>query len=368
MLTAAEYDEAEAIALLRTPNRIVECCQPVIFNVESYPVRIPSEAAALRYLDVMQDGRTEDTFSFLINGLTADEMAAMRRVAEKVAAFTERHYDRRSVPRSGLLRALNVVRHIRYLWPRGGTVLEIGAGSAYVGALLLEFGFRYICTDITQAFYLWQNQLLTAIAGEGLVELATEGLEIGQAVTDHVAVHLPWWKFVVPSPRTDLRLDAVTCNHAWCEMHPNAMAFALAMAAKTLQGDGYRAVIFEGWGSTVRYPIWHVGKALAGAGFVFANNDVRASIAVRSDSPAAAHAMVLPIPGASNDEEGFHPRIHMDGRNPISAACASGRRSTEVAASATLADYDGMLRQVCGRDDLLTDDERFMRFVADHRR
>jgi hypothetical protein len=368
MLTAAEYDEAENIALLRTPNRIVECCQPIVFNVESYPVRIPNEAAAIRYLDVMQDGRTEDTFSFLINGLTADEMAAMRRVAEKIATLTERLYGRKSVPRSGMLRALNVVRHIRYLWPRGGTVLEIGAGSGYVGALLLEFGLRYVCTDITQAFYLWQNRLLTAIAGDGLAELATEHLEIDQAVADHVAVHLPWWKFVVPSPRTGLRLDVVTCNHAWCEMHPNAMAYTLAMAAETLQGDGYRAVLFEGWGSTVRYPIWHVGKALAGAGFAFANNDVRASIAVRSDSPAAVHAMVLPIPGAKTDEERFHPRIHADLRNPIGADCASGRRNTEVTASATLADYDAMLRQVCGRDDLLTDDERFMRFVADHRK
>jgi len=27
-----------------------------------------------------------------------------------------------------------------------------------------------------------------------------------------------------------------------------------------------------------------------------------------------------------------------------------------------------MLREVLGREDLLTDDERFMRFVADHRR
>ena len=41
MLTAEEYDAAEAVALLRTPNRIVECCQPVIFHAESYPVRDP---------------------------------------------------------------------------------------------------------------------------------------------------------------------------------------------------------------------------------------------------------------------------------------------------------------------------------------
>jgi len=75
-----------------------------------------------------------------------------------------------------------------------------------------------------------------------------------------------------------------------------------------------------------------------------------------------------PIPNANTDEERFHPRIHVDTRNPIGAVCASGRDKTKLATAASLADYDVMLREVLGREDLLTDDERFMRFVADHRR
>jgi len=44
----------------------------------------------------------------------------MQRVAKKVARLTENAYGARVVPRSGMLRALNVVRHIRYLQPSGG--------------------------------------------------------------------------------------------------------------------------------------------------------------------------------------------------------------------------------------------------------
>ena len=65
-LTVKQYDSAEQQALLTAPNRIVECCMPITFLHESYPVRISSERAAVRYVDVMQDGRTEDTFALLI--------------------------------------------------------------------------------------------------------------------------------------------------------------------------------------------------------------------------------------------------------------------------------------------------------------
>ena len=65
-LTVKQYDSAEQQALLTAPNRIDECCMPITFLHESYPVRISSERAAVRYVDVMQDGRTEDTFALLI--------------------------------------------------------------------------------------------------------------------------------------------------------------------------------------------------------------------------------------------------------------------------------------------------------------
>jgi hypothetical protein len=141
-LTVEEYDSAERAALETMPNRIVECCQPTTLIVESYPVRVASTRAAGRYVDVMHEGRSEGTFEALLGGITRGELDLMMRVATKVAAMTEHQYGRRQVPRSAMLRALNVVRHICYLYPEpSALVFEIGAGSGYIGALLLELGY-----------------------------------------------------------------------------------------------------------------------------------------------------------------------------------------------------------------------------------
>jgi SAM-dependent methyltransferase len=369
-LSVEDYDAAERQALLAMPNRIVECCMPVAFQQESYPTRISMTKAAGRYVDVMQEGRSEDTFSFLLRGIAPKEMECMRSVAGKVAALTEQLYGRRMVPRSGLLRALNVVRHIRYLHPQpSATILEIGGGSGYVGALLLELGYRYVGTDITQAFYIWQSHLMTALAGGDLVELATAQQDFLTAPELSRASHVPWWKFVVPQPDVRARVDVVTCNHTLCEMHPIGQAYSLAVAHSMLEGGGTRCFLFEGWGSTIRRQIWHTGKAFAEAGFVFAHNDIFSSIPVRSDSPAALHAMSLPLaaPDDAHDEVRYHPNIHVNDRNEITRIVLEERAKTEKNATLAMADFDAMLRSELGSDELSTDDERFMRFVQDWR-
>jgi hypothetical protein len=161
LLTVEDYDAAERAALDTAPNRIVECCQPTTFITESYPVRIASTRAAGRYVDVMHEGRSQGTFDALLSGITRGELDLMQRVATKIAAMTAHYYGRRQVPRSAMLRALNVVRHIRYLYPEPpAVVFEVGAGSGYVGALLVELGYSYAATDITQAFYLFQSHML----------------------------------------------------------------------------------------------------------------------------------------------------------------------------------------------------------------
>ena len=364
LLSVAAYDEAEARAQSTTANRIIECCQPVTFMHEAYPTRIRDDAAALRYMDVMQEGRTGDTLTYLLGGITPEEMAALQSVAATVAAFTERIYGRRCVPRSGLLRALNVARQLRYVLPPGSVVLEVGAGSGWVGALLLEHGFRYIATDITQAFYIWQSHLFSALTGEAMLELATtEGDLLSQAYP-HRVVHAPWWKFVVSAPGDGMRVDAVTCNHALCEMHPNALGYALRLAHRMLQGDRQHAcLLFEGWGSTVRRPIRDAGRALAQAGFALAMNDVQSSVAVPRESASAAHAMHLPLPDRTDDSR-WHPNIHVDERNALCRSIITGRRATAAAATLGLAEFDRMLAALVGHDKLATPDEAFLAFAS----
>lgn len=368
-LTVEDYDAAERQAQLTTPNRIIECCVPVAFQQESYPVRIPMTKAAARYVDVMQEARSEVTFTHMLGGVTSGEMDSLRRVAAKVAAVTEQLYGRRLVPRSSLLRALNIVRHIRYLHPPGATVLEIGGGSGYVGALLLEGGYKYISTDITQAFYIWQSHLMTAMVGGDLVELATATQDFLSVPVLHRATHVPWWKFVVPDPHVVVRVDVVTCNHALCEMHPIGLMYALMVTHAMLEGDGTRCFLFEGWGSNVRRQIWHIGLALAHCGFVFAHNDTWSSIPVRSDSGAALHGMSLPLrlPENAPQEARYHPNIYVDSRNEITRHVLQGRARTKDEARLTMDDFDAMLRSMLESDQLQTDDEMFMRYANDWR-
>ncbi|MGE4165613.1 MAG: hypothetical protein AB7E67_06480 [Xanthobacteraceae bacterium] len=369
-LTVKSYDELEHRATGSLPNRIIECCVPVAFLQESYPIRITSERSAYRYVDVMQDGRSEDTFKLLIGGITLDEMEAMRSIARKVGDATERLYGRRLVPRSALLRSLNVVRHVRYLLPAGDTLIfEVGAGSGYVGALLLEFGYRYACMDITQAFYIWQSHLLQSISADSFVELAVDDMDLQEALDSRRAIHIPWWRFVVLNPDLRVRINGATCNHALCEMHPNALAHFLFRLHSMLEGRPDGSLIFEGWGSTIRRQIWHVGQAISSAQFVFAHNDVKSSVVVRSDSPAALFGMKLPhvVGKHATDEAKYHPNIHVNDKNSISRILNAGRAATAQGIRFGLSEFDEMLREVLGGSDLMTDDERFMALVHDHR-
>jgi SAM-dependent methyltransferase len=369
LLTVEEYDAAERAALETTPNRIVECCQPTTFTAESYPVRIASTRAAGRYVDVMHEGRSQGTFDALLGGITRRELDLFRAVATKIAAMTAREYGRRQVPRSAMLRALNVVRHVRYLYPDPpATILEIGAGSGYIGALLAELGYRYVSTDITQAFYLYQSHMLASLLPGRLIELATDPrtfLDLGEIPAGY-AVHVPWWKYMTVGPSVLFKADVVTCNHALCEMHSNALRYTAKVSHAMLR-ERNGCFLFEGWGSTVRHPIWHAGRALSMAGFAFAHNDVHASILVGDQTAAATGGMKLPPPGAEGDGA-FHPSIHVNPANEIGAKVLAGRESTAHNALYDLEDLDAALQSIAGDTSIMTADERFMEFVADDRR
>jgi hypothetical protein len=250
-LSPVDYDAAEQEAMENVPNRIIECCGPVTFVAVGYPTRIRTLHGARRFIDATHEWRTELTFRDLIAALTDQEMSLLRDVASKVAAMSEQIYERRAVPRSALLRAMAVVRQIDILFPhRQQIVLEIGGGSGYVGALLVQMGVRYVSTDVTQAFYVVQNHVLNAVASGRITELAVEPgafFDLDSLPAGY-AVHVPWWKFVAADPRLKFAVDLVTCNHAMLEMHENALKYNCSIARELLAGDGLRCFLFERMG------------------------------------------------------------------------------------------------------------------------
>lgn len=362
MLTPQTYDIAERTAMETTANRIVECSRAVTFGEVGYPIKIESVQGAARYVDVMHEGRAEATVRDILFGFSPEELDLMEAVASKTAAMSERLYGKRVVPRDSLLRSLNIVRHIRYFRPSPATVLEIGPGSGYVGAMLLELGYGYAAIDVAQAFYVYQSHLMAEFARNGFSELAIEsGTYLDRpAVALGSAVHVPWWKFIVPEPVFGTGLDVATCNHAFCEMHAYARNYTMR-AIRAFVGDS-GALLFEGWGSTVLTPIWHTGRDIARAGMVFAHNDTLISAAVGATSASARAARGFPMPGAPKPDapEAFHPHIHIEPKNPIGARILDARRQTKAAATKDLAALDARLRPLGLAP---TDDERFLRFL-----
>lgn len=368
-LSVEAYDEAERSALIEAPNRIVACCQPTTFATLGYPTRIHATAAAGRYTDVLHELRTEEAFATYLAGVTREEFDALRAIAIKIADMTEQLYGRRMVPRSGLLRALNMVRQIRSLFEPRSAVFEIGPGCGHLGALLCWFGYRYAAADITQAFYIHQNHVLNAVTNGRVIELATQPGAFPDLaeIPEGYAVHVPWWKYMVPVPRPRLRVEVVTCNHALCEMEPPALAYALRLGCDLLQGAGRRCFVLEGWGSTVRAPIWHVGRALADAGLVIAHNNIPVSVFVRRDSRDARDGLSLPADG-DGDENRYQPPIFENPESAIGTALRRGADDTRTRAAYDLRAVDAMLGDVLGRPGLETADELFVRYVSEPRR
>jgi hypothetical protein len=178
-------------------------------------------------------------------------------------------------------------------------------------------------------------------------------------------VHVPWWKFVVTDPKPKFSVNLVTCNHAILEMDATSLKYNALLAREMLAGDGLRCFLFEGWGSPVRTPIWQATRSLAKAGLCFAFNDGAFPILVRTDADMAKTAYHLPNPGGHGDgEASWHPQTFVDPASTIAKRLEAGRAAVRDSGKYGVQDYDAMLREVAGYEDLSTEDERFLSHCA----
>ena len=253
-LTVVEYNTAEETAISHLPNRIVESYfLPLSFLKTSYPTRVRNESELWKYVDVMHSLRFENDLDDLMGGsLTENEFELLKRLTTLICRFTESKFQEKRIARGSLLRMLNVLRHIKYIFgedrPR---VLEIGPGCGYLGAMLQLDGYPYAATDVCQAFYLYQNHLWNFISDGKVNELAYGNVsnEHFAAPSSGYATHIPWWEFVRLRPKSAPQFDVVTINHALCELSPDSLGFLLRISKAILRGNkNIKAFIFEGWG------------------------------------------------------------------------------------------------------------------------
>ena len=141
-------------------------------------------------------------------------------------------------------------------------------------------GYPYIGTDVAQAFYLYQNHMLSNVA-TNLVELVVEDGDILSLETPKpgTAVHIPWWKWVTLTPnKVKLSAGIMTSNHCLCEMHPNSMAY-LAMLSSGILGrhQGGGTFVFDSWGYDLLHGEDAVLVKFMEHGFRLCHNEVAVS-------------------------------------------------------------------------------------------
>lgn len=213
--TPADYNMAEAIARRHLSNREIAAFQPKAFAQVGYPIEVTTNAELLRYCDVMHENRAQ-IFMDRIGKLTDWELDLLERVVWAVKGITEILGEAR-VPRAALLSAVPAYREIVRWCPPKGRVFEFGPGSGYLGAMLMASGYTHICTDVAQAFFLYQQHLFRRIGG--------------------TSVSIPWWEWAamkIEHPTENI----VTANHCLREMSSHALKFNMRAAAKMLANGG----------------------------------------------------------------------------------------------------------------------------------
>jgi SAM-dependent methyltransferase len=357
-LTVETYGAAERAALVQTPNRIIECCKPITFSEVGYPTQISDDRALIRYVEVMHEVRLPQIAEHL-GDLTKEEGALIESVATTVGEMSDRLYGVKRIPRESLLDALHICRHIKYLYPdQKPSVLEVGPGSGYLGALLLLLDHEYASTDITQAFYLYQNHLLHEFTGGRFLELAIAD----QTPLNPKAFHLPWWVFYLPDGNPPVSAQVITCNHALCEMHPHARAYVLKIASKQLQQRRDGALVFFSFGSPILHPVRDVIRSAFNVGLRVAHHDDRITVMVGENHPAADQCFHLTRAEQVTDD--FHLPIFVNEKGLINRAIAAGRKMTAEHGTIGLEQVDAILSGALGTKRGKTDDQRFLDFIA----
>jgi hypothetical protein len=263
VLDVDTYDKAENVAAERYPNRILQAFYPEMFATLGYPARVKRNDQLWRYIDVMHETRTHFNLEYLLHGMTPEEFELFKKVTKIVDSHTTAQFGMRAHPTAALLRAIHVLRLIKIVTGSARpTVLEIGPGCGYLAVLLVMEGYPYVGTDVVQAFYLYQNHMLSLVA-KNLRELVTEDADImtvGQPEPG-TAIHIPWWKWVTLTPdKIKLSAGIMTSNHVLCEMHPSSMAYLTVVAGRILANHpGGGKVVFDNWG----YDLLHSHETVA---------------------------------------------------------------------------------------------------------
>jgi hypothetical protein len=289
-LDVETYDAQEVAAIDRLPIRIIQAFFPEMFAAVGYPARVQRAGQLWRFIDVMHETRTRFNMDEILHGLTNHEFELFQQVTRIVDRHATQAYGRHAHATAALLRAIHVLRLIKLVTgDERPAVLEIGPGCGYLAMLLVMEGYPYIGTDVAQAFYLYQNRMLSQVA-KNLRELVEEDADLLSLDTPKpgTAIHIPWWKWVTLTPeKVTLSAGIMTSNHCLCEMHPNSVAYLAMMARRILSNHpGGGKFVFEGWGYDLLHSQHSVLAKFVEHGFRLCHNEDTVSAMALADHVA----------------------------------------------------------------------------------
>lgn len=374
LLTISEYEEYERKGLSELPNQVVEAFQPVIYQQIGYPSRVARESELVKYVDVMQELRFDDDFDNLLGGISEDEFSLVKRLTELVADFTRSKFGTSLVARSTIMRSLNVLRHIKFIFgDNKPPIFEIGPGCGYLGAMLIMESYPYAATDVSQAFYLYQNHLWNHVSGGSVSELLDEIGENPFPLEPGRATHIPWWQFVQLRKETSPEFDIVTSNHCLAEMHPDSLGFALKTSQTFFRNSNRPVFLFEGWGTSMKYNRSVIAQRFYRSGFGLIHNDPYITAMVPKERSSSQSLLSEPnhkshivrrgisltnrIKGRPNYGP-YEPPVLISLDDPVGNAIVKGRE--QLAPLVGVNRLRDLYEKLVGDPEPLTADERFL--------
>ncbi len=278
MLDIEVYNSSEKKGYIDLSNRFIRAFRAGLFERGGFPTRVYDERELVRYIDSQHGECFEKYFNELCEGLTNHEYKEIIKVTQKIYHYTVERYQKEFLVKAPILDAIYCLRILKAVTQnhKGLHVMEIGAGSGILGCLLLQQGYKYICTDVVQAFYLIQNQLFCLFTDDIQELVIDETYDISSD-----CIHVPYWKL------WDLReeeggIDVFICNHAILEMHLNAMRFYLKMSQNKMKRSKEGYFIVRGFGWNVERSLLEMMNDFKEFGFNLIYFDFNKEVAVYS--------------------------------------------------------------------------------------
>lgn len=360
ILSVSEYDAAQAEASATLPNMVINCFQPVTHRKYGYPVEVRHERELVRYVDVMHECMLPSFYQQILKGITTQEFDLLQKLWGHLADFTEQWFHKPMVAKGTAAQALNVLRHIKFIYgdarPR---VMELGGGSGYLGALLLLEKYPLAGMDVSQAMYIYQNHFQNFLTQGGVIEGAIDSLTSKELASLHPdrPCHIPWWKYSQLSDQDPVPFDCVICNNALCEMAELSLRYTLLLMHRYLADDGRgpKVFMFQGWGDSIPDTRANVCRLFYLFGFRLVHHDMNITVFARDDSPYAVAGLPLP-----HDGGGYAPIAYASPGNPISSAIIGGQASMQDEKVIPLEHLETLFTLILQNPDTRNGDEKFL--------